>query len=602
MTSVFIQCGNNKEDICCCSHCGACIGSVESIADAFISGVADKNADVVCKLGCGTAYCSDICRSFDFQLGHDLICFGHVQSEDHPLYTLKMLSYATGFYDQFSLGVKLVARLLSDMNWMSKIQSFPPWESIYPNYDIHESWNVLMAAIPSAASVVTVEIWSKIIGGCLCWSLQMSIENPLTLYLKGCRMSPDEIIKALWISVNTIDEGGMDDDENSSQEEVLTITQFIETPENFFEKITGLVLIGDDTLNGFSHSCIPRYNFKFVSGISFSLEETAFSKSEKTISLIPVNTEFSERQSLLLERGIVCRCARCNAESNVVKGLYPMIPLEFYKDLCILNEAFDLEVEDILNSILHYYPNSSWAIYKKARLLGWADQWAEANRLRSAFISNCKNPDDPEFMEKIKLNVEQQKFFVSKTQMDPHRIVDEFSEVRIGNSLVLMSKVPLLSKEECNTMIFAAEEYASLNNGWTTDRHYAVSTTDVPVAKLEKVHSLSKVLFCERIFPVLSLQHSIDVSSIRVIDAFLVKYDAAAGQCYLPLHVDESQFSITVALNGDFEGGGTYFLDIDTTLNPIVGGMVSFPGTLMHSGHPVTEGTRYIIAAFLYSE
>jgi len=47
-------------------------------------------------------------------------------------------------------------------------------------------------------------------------------------------------------------------------------------------------------------------------------------------------------------------------------------------------------------------------------------------------------------------------------------------------------------------------------------------------------------------------------SSIRTIDAFVVKYDATK-QRSLPLHCDQSEFSLTVALNShdeDYQGGG----------------------------------------------
>ena len=44
--------------------------------------------------------------------------------------------------------------------------------------------------------------------------------------------------------------------------------------------------------------------------------------------------------------------------------------------------------------------------------------------------------------------------------------------------------------------------------------------------------------------------------SIRVNDAFVVKYDAASRQRHLPLHVDQSDLSLTVALNAQEIKGG----------------------------------------------
>ena len=98
---------------------------------------------------------------------------------------------------------------------------------------------------------------------------------------------------------------------------------------------------------------------------------------------------------------------------------------------------------------------------------------------------------------------------------------------------------------------------------------------------------------------------------IRVWDAFVVRYDARA-QRSLPTHADDSHLSLTIALNAtdEYEGGGTSFEsplaagdDDDAQvelLRPEKGHVVAFPGELRHGGSPVTEGVRYIIAAFLW--
>ena len=106
----------------------------------------------------------------------------------------------------------------------------------------------------------------------------------------------------------------------------------------------------------------------------------------------------------------------------------------------------------------------------------------------------------------------------------------------------------------------------------------------------------------EYLFPAGAAQYRVPASSIRVIDAFVVKYTASL-QSHLPVHTDQSQFSMTVALNGpdQYNGGGTYFVDLDRPLNCAAGGVISFEGALAHGGHPITRGTRYIIALFLYS-
>ena len=74
------------------------------------------------------------------------------------------------------------------------------------------------------------------------------------------------------------------------------------------------------------------------------------------------------------------------------------------------------------------------------------------------------------------------------------------------------------------------------------------------------------------------------------------------GGFHLPPHYDESTHSFIIALNNEFKGGGTFIHSLGKTLAPAVaGGMVSFcGGEVLHSGDPVVEGVRYIIAAFCY--
>ena len=100
----------------------------------------------------------------------------------------------------------------------------------------------------------------------------------------------------------------------------------------------------------------------------------------------------------------------------------------------------------------------------------------------------------------------------------------------------------------------------------------------------------------------LARQFGVPADSIRIIDAFVVRY-SADKQRSLPLHCDQSQFSLTIAMNSldDYEGGGTFFAQTGEVVNADAGGVISFDGSLLHSGHPITQGTRYILVAFLYS-
>jgi hypothetical protein len=91
--------------------------------------------------------------------------------------------------------------------------------------------------------------------------------------------------------------------------------------------------------------------------------------------------------------------------------------------------------------------------------------------------------------------------------------------------------------------------------------------------------------------------------AVVIHDAFVVRY-SHGEQNHLPLHQDESSHSITMALNddSDYEGGGTYFEALGGVVRPPAGRALLFDGQLVHGGDPITKGTRYIIAAFLFCE
>mmetsp|Transcript_130359 Transcript_130359/g.353761 ORF Transcript_130359/g.353761 Transcript_130359/m.353761 type:complete len:122 (-) Transcript_130359:8-373(-) len=91
----------------------------------------------------------------------------------------------------------------------------------------------------------------------------------------------------------------------------------------------------------------------------------------------------------------------------------------------------------------------------------------------------------------------------------------------------------------------------------------------------------------------------------RCNDAFIVRYDAAKGQRHLPVHVDQSTHSVTLALNGgeEFQGGGTYFPAVGRAFLTPTGHAFSFEGgTTPHQGDPVIRGVRYIVAVLLFAE
>jgi predicted 2-oxoglutarate/Fe(II)-dependent dioxygenase YbiX len=168
----------------------------------------------------------------------------------------------------------------------------------------------------------------------------------------------------------------------------------------------------------------------------------------------------------------------------------------------------------------------------------------------------------------------------------------------------VVTRAPLLAAARCAAAVAAAEAAAAARGGWTTSRHYAVPTTDLPLHEVPSLLSWFNDALATRIAPLLAAAYPDAIAAparLRVHDAFVVRYDAAA-QRSLPVHSDQSMFSLTLALNGraEYEGGGTYFAETQAVISPDVGHLVAFPGDARHGGEPITTGVRYIIAAFLY--
>jgi len=202
----------------------------------------------------------------------------------------------------------------------------------------------------------------------------------------------------------------------------------------------------------------------------------------------------------------------------------------------------------------------------------------------------------------IDLQLEKQKayrYFRAPSE-DTVTKLSNYEEIYKG--LCFVTKDPVMDSTECKQVIQWAEENM---DGWTTSRHYAVPTTDVPVHTVPSLVQWFMNLMETKVCPLLSRQFAGSSGNKRwfVHDAFVVRYEATMSNNHLPLHVDESSHSFVLALNDNYKGGATYFVDYDETHTLSTGNLLSFRGdSLRHGGNVVTEGTRYILAAFLYFE
>jgi len=159
---------------------------------------------------------------------------------------------------------------------------------------------------------------------------------------------------------------------------------------------------------------------------------------------------------------------------------------------------------------------------------------------------------------------------------------------------------PVATSQACADLIAWVESAQD----WTTSRHYAVPTNDIPVHQVPRLLTWFNQWMEETIYPLLGLQFDLNPNDFFVHDAFVVRYQGQQSNNYLPIHVDESTHSFVLALNDEFSGGGTYFVDYNIAIVPKQPGtLVSFRGdSIRHGGNVVTKGMRYILAVFLYHD
>ena len=166
---------------------------------------------------------------------------------------------------------------------------------------------------------------------------------------------------------------------------------------------------------------------------------------------------------------------------------------------------------------------------------------------------------------------------------------------------------PILTREECQMMINEAERKAQ-DMGWTTTRHGNYPTTDLPIVELPQTLDFLRLALVERIYPLLRTQFGEFLpdggKNLRVADGFIVKYDADGGQTELRPHRDGSVLSFNVALNpaSEYEGGGTWFQSLDNPVRIDQGEIVTHSSSLLHGGHGITSGRRYIMVCFVILE
>jgi tetratricopeptide (TPR) repeat protein len=353
------------------------------------------------------------------------------------------------------------------------------------------------------------------------------------------------------------------------------------------------VLVEAPFCSQFQHSCLPNVALECKISSPSTVQWIALYDlqvgEEVTVSLVDVSLPPKQVDSGLKERhgpSFSCQCVKC-----LPKNVTSVTDMQRLGHVALQEERYDtarewyqraLAVDDRLADVWHAL--GAIPLHQK--------RFVEAQRIwREAAEKHPTHAGIALQLEKIKAY----RYFDLKTSKESPLMpayVGYFS-----SDLCFVTKDPILSPDKCLKVIDSAEQYVE---EWTTSRHYAVPTNDVPIHRVPPLLSWFVTWMESTVYPLLAHQFGLRPHHFYVHDAFVVRYEASEHN-HLPCHYDESTHSLVLSLNDDFEGGGTYFCDHDTTIRPKQGALVSFCGNrLRHGGNVVTKGVRYILAVFLY--
>jgi hypothetical protein len=156
---------------------------------------------------------------------------------------------------------------------------------------------------------------------------------------------------------------------------------------------------------------------------------------------------------------------------------------------------------------------------------------------------------------------------------------------------------PLFTEEFCKMVI----EHAEATGKWTKARHKFYPTTDILLEDIKLKEMYEYVLknyahpIARHIWKLEGTSWNKNITS----EDFIARY-ISSEQAALDIHQDHADYTFTVGLNADFEGGGTWFPRQQVLANPKDGMCSLFPSvTHRHGGRPTTKGKRYIIVSFV---
>lgn len=152
-----------------------------------------------------------------------------------------------------------------------------------------------------------------------------------------------------------------------------------------------------------------------------------------------------------------------------------------------------------------------------------------------------------------------------------------------------------------DTLVEASEKYVTgLSSGWKTDL-YSLTKCDIACKEIPGISSHIKEImrYVSQTMQILygygSRKISLDHNQPHIL-----KYSVEAGHTGVELHCDRCDVTANLSLSkrDSYIGGGTYIQAINEIVKLEQGEFLFHPGCLVHSGQPITAGTRYLLVTF----
>ena len=562
------------------------------------------DAPVGCINECGAVYCSEECRRIDWEETHEKLCVGPLR-EDDPFVAFIHLALQSEFYAELMLASRLAAG--------ATIEDLEKWQGLGLGCGLlemgsnkldevfQEAWPFVKETALMWEGSWTRESWLGLCVYVLAQRIELEVVSLPQMYMKGLYCATEDVQEEARCAVLGLlsDDADFDEDLTSSQR----FRKVMADPGSYYPSVYVSAIF--EELDEVAHSCAPSLRIEVakdtaLQGLSIHVSKVNDSsisgETNLSIARVGVDGGVDEREELLRQSlGLTgpCSCIRCTCccceEKNVnVLKLLAHDAME--------NERYD-DALGYLEAALRLDPTDGKLLYERARVTSWSDRWSEAHQL--ILEAHVLAPDNEQISAEMNSYNAYTSAFAGKicAKTDIKR-----SDLELYDGKVRVYE-GLLDRDECSGVIAQVEAQVSSQGGWTTSRHYAVPTTDIPVHTVPAALCWFNKCMHLHVFPLLADQFDVVAERIRVIDAFVVKY-TSEKQRALPLHCDQSQFSLTIAMNPreEYEGGGTFFEETGVVTNCDQGGVISFDGALLHGGYPVSKGTRYVVVAFLYEQ